>query len=130
MTDTTKREPDAAMAQYAEIQKFRGCVDCAHFYDGGETGDYGQQLSYWPMCLKRSNLGNLRSFPFKKLMPCFELHFWTTPFPDMLLTEEGDWQVNETKAFDAYQDWVDAGENVEDLLRWMDEHPKQEVPHA
>ncbi len=52
------------------------CESCKHLRQETDD-DYGSNM-YYGCDLKESN-GNLRSFPFKKDMPCHELAFWAVP---------------------------------------------------
>jgi hypothetical protein len=45
----------------------------------GENGQY-----QWDECTERPAMHNLRSFPFKKTMPCFRLNFWFSEFAEMV----------------------------------------------
>jgi hypothetical protein len=51
-------------------QRPSGCVRCAHIEQDYDEG-YG--ASVW---CNKTNFGNLKSFPFKKEMSCFELNPW------------------------------------------------------
>jgi hypothetical protein len=74
-----------------------GCREC-EFYscDGTEGYDY-----WWPECMKtgQGHLKNLKSFPFKKTMPCFQLNFWLSDFAEMVSDDE----KNNDIAFDLYR---------------------------
>ena len=55
--------------------KKANCGTCA--YLGTETdGNYVEFAIEWPICEKVERYQYLKSFPFKKEMPCWEPEFW------------------------------------------------------
>ncbi len=76
----------------------KNCTKCLYYiesYAGYEEGGYLEELG----CDKIPRLGNLKSFPFSKIMPCFQLDFWHSKFVDMIDgTDE-----SMTLALDAWQ---------------------------
>lgn len=53
------------------------CFTCAHLGSYSE-GDFGEHS--WLECDKHLARSNLKSFPFKKEMPCWEPEFWHSKF--------------------------------------------------
>lgn len=48
------------------------CENCEHIFDDSDGPEYGEA---WWRCSKNASYENLKAFPFKKEMPCFELNF-------------------------------------------------------
>ena len=53
------------------------CLKCVHI-----TSDYDEGYGASDYCEKMPKLSNLKSFPFKKDMECFEMNFWHSEFAD------------------------------------------------
>lgn len=106
-----------------------GCQSCEFFYSNDEIGDYGVVYSSSPECMKHGAYGNLRSFPFHKIMPCFTLGFWFTPFSELFREEEFfDLSIHEVYR-DYYLPWRERGASVVELTLWEEEHPRKELTH-
>ena len=84
---------------FAKRPRGRTCESCVYFnqeWDGEcfeiYCGDY---------CLKpgQEHFSNLKSFPFAKLMPCFEADFWHTEFAEQF---SGEGELLDSPAFKAY----------------------------
>jgi len=67
------------------------CEQC-HFLGSDNDGNYPGPAVYWAICEKEGNghYTNLKSFPFKKKMPCFKLSFWFSEFSDNLTGTDKD----------------------------------------
>lgn len=52
----------------------------------GSDGDGYEYNGTWPICENpdMANVNNLKSFPFKKDMKCWQPEFWASKFPDMI----------------------------------------------
>ena len=102
----------------------QGCCACEHYFSNEEIGDYGQVYSSEPECGKHRTYANLPTFPFQKIMPCFALDFWYTPFPDVFRDSEFS-DVSIAKVYrQFYVPWRDRGAHVEELSLWEAEHTK------
>ena len=57
------------------------CSSCRWLGDGSDGFEYSNQP--WPICEnpKKQGIDNLKSFPFKKDMACWEPNFWHTNLP-------------------------------------------------
>lgn len=70
------------MGVFNQVSAFddRNCIKCEYWYQefDGENGE----IYCGDFCLKpgQEHFSNLKSFPFKKLMPCFSAGFWHTEF--------------------------------------------------
>lgn len=75
-----------------------GCRECAHYSCEGIEG----YDCWWPDCSLKGNehFKNLKYFPFKKTMPCFQLNFWLSEFAEMISDDE---EKND-KAFALYRE--------------------------
>lgn len=62
------------------------CQTCTWLADDGE--DHYTYL----VCRKRPALSNLRSFPFKKAMPCFQIDFWHSEFAALVDGTDGSYE--------------------------------------
>jgi len=60
------------------------CATCDCLGSDDDGAEY--TVNSWPVCTKIERFTNLRSFPFKKEMKCWEPGFWLTKFPDMITT--------------------------------------------
>lgn len=69
------------------------CSTCTHI----STDDAGDDFFSYPfdVCEKIPRMSNLKSFPFKKSMPCHELNFWHSEFASRI---NGD-PANDDKVF-------------------------------
>jgi hypothetical protein len=64
------------------------CRTCCHFEDVGDGPEYNGS---WLACGKIERMSNLKSFPFKKDMKCWEPEFWCSKFAHLVDgTDEGD----------------------------------------
>lgn len=64
-----------------------GCISCA--YLGSENdGAEPEYSKSWPICERFPRYSALKSFPFKKKMPCFRLDFWQSEFAEKIVTGE------------------------------------------
>jgi len=61
------------------------CMMCKHL--DSDPGGGEMQSEHWVSCRKREHCSNLKSFPFKKEMECWEPEFWKSKFAEMI--EEG-----------------------------------------
>lgn len=63
------------------------CSTCSYrgFDDDGNFPEYSVS---WPVCDKFSSYVNLKSFPFKKEMPCWDPCFWHSKFAEQIKTGE------------------------------------------
>ncbi len=61
------------------------CETCLHLGSDGD-GNYPEIEITWPTCNKIERMGNLKSFPFKKEMKCWEPDFWMSKFSEMIKT--------------------------------------------
>lgn len=79
MTPTVKTEEERSHAKMkaAVGVKCANCETCKHL---GSDGDGPEYNGSWPVCNKVDRYGYLRSFPFKKDMPCWEPDFWKSKF--------------------------------------------------
>lgn len=57
------------------------CRSCDHLGEDNDGSEYSSNS--WPVCTKHESMSNLRSFPFKKEMACWEPGFWLTKFADL-----------------------------------------------
>jgi len=79
------------------------CSTCAHQgtdNDGGEP----ENSTSWPVCDQFEQYQYLKSFPFKKEMPCWEPEFWHSKFTDQLKTGSD-------------QEFSDASDKFEDAVQ-------------
>lgn len=83
---------DAAGIQVANCSN---CEHCRHQSDG----DYGE-IS-WHECAKVERYQWLKSFPFKKMMSCWEPSFWHSKFADSIDPEEGTEYEDAIREFNA-----------------------------
>lgn len=60
----------------------RKCLQCESYYEEWE-GEYGGWLADYG-CTDKKAYGQLKSFPFKKKMPCFQIDFWHTRFTELV----------------------------------------------
>lgn len=58
------------------------CANCSTCARLGSDGDGPEYNGSWPICNKVERYGYLKSFPFKKEMPCWEPDFWHSKFTD------------------------------------------------
>jgi hypothetical protein len=58
------------------------CVTCFHLGSEDSGGDYPEHI--WSTCEKIDKYNNLKSFPFKKEMSCWEPDFWFSKFADLV----------------------------------------------
>ena len=63
--------------------KEANCESCINL---GTEGDGYEYNGSWPVCDKFERMSNLKSFPFKKEMKCWEPNFWASKFPTMIKT--------------------------------------------
>lgn len=63
------------------MERPEGCVACVHYT---EESDYEMGIAPYPLCDGRPGMDNLKSFPFRKTMPCFRLNFWHSEFAEMV----------------------------------------------
>jgi hypothetical protein len=69
------------------VQK-TGCQFCTYFSSSCECEYcYGGNCKYHE-CQIKPHYAHLKSFPFKKQMPCFQLDFWHSEFADMLTGDD------------------------------------------
>jgi hypothetical protein len=54
----------------------------------GSDGDGWEYNGTWPVCNKIERMGYLKSFPFKKEMPCWWPDFWYSKFADIIKTAD------------------------------------------
>lgn len=59
------------------------CESCCHL---GSEGDGPEYNGSWPVCDKIERYGFLKSFPFKKEMPCWYPEFWASKFSEEIRT--------------------------------------------
>jgi len=64
-----------------------GCLNCAYLASDSAGGD-AQWDQSWPICEKFPRYSALKTFPFKKRMPCFRLGFWQSEFADQIVSGE------------------------------------------
>lgn len=103
-----------------------GCRACEFYHANNEVGDYGTVYSSDPECAKHPTYSNLPTFPFEKVMPCFTLDFWNTPFPDLFLEEEfSDVPIAEVYRL-FYVPWREQGAGLAELILWETEHKNKE----
>lgn len=78
------------MGTFAKIHTDRNCTRCVHHYQEWD-GEHGQ-IYCGDFCTKKGQefLSNLKSFPFNKLMPCFEMEFWHSEFAELF----GQWKTD------------------------------------
>lgn len=77
----------------------RACVKCTSYeeeYDGDPPISY--LCGY--TCDEHPHYSNLKSFPFKKKMPCFVLDFWHSEFTELIDGTEESYD----KATDLWRD--------------------------
>lgn len=70
------------MDKYKKIElgiEIANCETCGCL---GSDGDGWEYNGSWPVCEKIEKYSYLKSFPFKKEMPCWEANFWHTKFAD------------------------------------------------
>ena len=79
-----------------------GCLSCI-YVERGEAS---------PACGLHAEYSNLKSFPFKKVMPCFSLDFWCSPFVEMFHRLAPD---EEREIQTLWHSWLERGERVEEL---------------
>jgi hypothetical protein len=65
------------------------CKSCAFLGSDGDGGEPEYAVD-WPVCDKVARYQNLRSFPFKKEMPCWEPNFWESKFADEMTQDDLD----------------------------------------
>ena len=65
--------------------KTANCETCM-YRDSDGDGNYPEMEITWPICEKIPRMGNLRSFPFKKEMKCWEPEFWFSKFAERIKT--------------------------------------------
>ncbi len=111
----TSDEQAAWAAYLAKHHKDPGCQSCMVARYKSKWDD---EPGIWS-CEEHPSYGNLRSFPFKKVMPCFQMDFWVTPFADQIqpLLDEEDTKIKEL----LWQAWVKRGSSVEELEAMSDE---------
>lgn len=81
------------------------CNYCTHCHEDSESSE-GYTLYSYLYCGKNEMYGYLKSFPFKKEMKCFELHYWAAIERDEELKKlheedmkEGNYLASEMKSY-------------------------------
>ncbi len=66
------------------------CANCSTcVYLGTDSdGNYPEYAVSWDVCEKFEGYKNLKSFPFKKEMPCWEPEFWHSKFTEEIKSGE------------------------------------------
>ena len=64
----------------------KGPCDLCTYLGVDDDGNYPESANTWPVCdlPGQEHYSNLKSFPFKKDMPCFQKDIWHTEFADQL----------------------------------------------
>jgi hypothetical protein len=75
--------------------KNANCSTCSCIDDVGDGPEYNGS---WLVCSKIARMGNLKSFPFKKDMKCWQPSFWHSKFTDFL-DGTGESEVRATNAW-------------------------------
>jgi hypothetical protein len=65
--------------------KCANCDTCAHLSSDNDGGEPEYSIS-WPVCDKFPTRHNLKTFPFKKEMPCWSPNFWASQFSEEINT--------------------------------------------
>jgi hypothetical protein len=74
------------------IEEPANCSTCAHL-GTEDDGNYPEFAISWPACMHIERYQYLKSFPFKKEMPCYHPGFWYSKFADLIKTGE-DYEYN------------------------------------
>ena len=98
------------MSKYNSHHEYVGCVTCEHYFHESE-GEYGGGPYNWG-CEKRPALGNLKSFPFKKIMPCHQVDFWLSEFAESF-GKDGDCEFD--------KDGMPIFETSASVKKWLEE---------
>jgi hypothetical protein len=81
----------------------QACDESSYYSEFGEVGEW--------FCDEHEAYAHLKSFPFKKVMPCFSLDFWYSPFADLI----NCCPESEKEAAAQWHAWVERGSRVEEL---------------
>ncbi len=77
--------------------KKANCSTCIHIDDVGDGVEYSSSCL---VCTTNNGYGNLKSFPFKKDMKCWEPGFWHSKFQDMI---KNGTDAEELAAYDSFK---------------------------
>ncbi len=61
------------------------CQSCRHLSSDNDGGEPESSVS-WSVCSKFERYQYLKSFPFKKTMPCWQPDFWASKFANAIRT--------------------------------------------
>lgn len=86
------------------------CQNCKHLHEDSES-EMGYTLYSYLYCDKVERYMNLKSFPFKKEMPCFEMSYQSAIWVDEELkalyekdTKNGKWDLQESESFKRFKE--------------------------
>ena len=81
------------------------CSTCAYL-GSDDDGNYPEMMISWSICEKFHGYEDLKSFPFKKDMPCWHPEFWHSKFADIIDGSDGSIKT----AFDEFRKALDGVE--------------------
>jgi len=84
----TKEAPNLAEIQRVQAAvgiKCACCETCRHLSSDNDGAEPESSVS-WPTCGKVERYQYLKSFPFKKTMPCWQPDFWASKFANQIRT--------------------------------------------
>ena len=65
--------------------KTASCETCVYL-SSEDDGNFAEFAISWSVCRKNKNMENLKGFPFKSDVKCWEPEFWHSNFTDMIKT--------------------------------------------